>query len=122
MGHSRLIRSFRPAHGHVRTTSIAAVKLSGGKSPDGATTELSAIHLSRFSGDLSLLILTDRAAPSYQLLDLSFAVLGAIFLIFNDLLIFGTRDLLSSFLGNRSSHLITLSARMSRSAALGNHE
>src|SRR6476619_3466259 len=59
------------------------------------------LHLSRFSGGLPLLIPTDRAAPSYQLLVLSLAILPFVFfLFFTDILNLETCDLLSSFADN----------------------
>jgi hypothetical protein len=59
-------------------------------------------HLSRFSADLPLLIPTDRAAPSYQLLVLSLASLAfVLFVAITDVLTFGARTEARSFLDIR---------------------
>src|SRR5262245_448033 len=57
------------------------------------------LHLSRFSAGLPLLIPTDRAAPSYQLLVLSLASLAfVLFVAITDVLTFGARTEVRSFL------------------------
>jgi hypothetical protein len=57
------------------------------------------LHLSRFSADLPLLIPTDRAAPSYQLLVLSLASFAIVlFVAITDILTFGARAEVRSFL------------------------
>src|SRR5215831_2128579 len=57
------------------------------------------LHLSRFSAGLPLLIPTDRAAPSYQLLVLSLASLPfVLFAAITDVLSFGARTAVRSFL------------------------
>src|SRR5262245_9015671 len=56
-------------------------------------------HLSRFSAGLPLLIPTDRAAPSYQLLALSLASLAfVLFVAITDILTFGARTEVRSVL------------------------
>ena len=56
-------------------------------------------YLSRFSAGLPLLIPTDRAAPSYQLLVLSLASLAfVLFVAITDVLTFGVRTEVRSFL------------------------
>jgi len=57
------------------------------------------LHLSRFLSGLPLLIPTDRAAPSYQLLVLSLASLAfVLFVAITDVLTFGARTEVRSFL------------------------
>ena len=57
------------------------------------------LHLSRFLAGLPLLIPTDRAAPSYQLLVLSLASLAfVLFVAITDVLTFGARTAVRSFL------------------------
>src|SRR5215813_722459 len=57
------------------------------------------LHLSRFSTGLPLLIPTDRAAPSYQLLVLSLASLAfVLFVAITDVLTFGAHTEVRSFL------------------------
>src|SRR5215831_3145735 len=57
------------------------------------------LHLSHFSAGLPLLIPTDRAAPSYQLLVLSLASLAfVLFVAITDVLTFGARTEVRSFL------------------------
>ena len=67
-------------------------------------------HLSRFSSGFSLLIPTDRAAPSYQLLVLSFAILPAVFpFLLTDIFNLGVCALVSSFFDNSNLHYRTSS-------------
>jgi hypothetical protein len=57
------------------------------------------LYLSRFSAGFPLLIPTDRAAPSYQLLVLSLASLPfVLFVAITDVLSFGARTAVRSFL------------------------
>src|SRR5215470_14587827 len=57
------------------------------------------LHLSRFSVGLPLLMPTDRAAPSYQLLVLSLASLAfVLFVAITNVLTFGARTEVRSFL------------------------
>ena len=63
------------------------------------------LHLSRFSAGLPLLIPTDRAAPSYQLLILSLASLAfVLFVAITDVLTFGARTEVRSFLDINIRH------------------
>ena len=67
-----------------------------------ATSVARALQLSRFSAGLPLLIPTDCAAPSYQLLVLSLASLAfALFVAITDVLTFGARAEVRSFLDIR---------------------
>jgi hypothetical protein len=63
------------------------------------------ISSSRFPSSFRLLILIDRAAPSYQLLDLSLATRPAVlFSVVADILGFEANALLTSFLDNCSPY------------------
>src|SRR5262245_6415683 len=65
------------------------------------------LHLLRFSAGLPLLIPTDRAAPSYQVLVLSLASLAfVLFVAITDILTFGARTEVRSFLDIRGPRTI----------------
>src|SRR5215470_14570617 len=70
-------------------------------SANAAMSQTAILHLSRFLAGLPLLIPTDRAAPSYQLLVLSLASLPfVLFVAITDVLSFGARTAVRSFFGH----------------------